>query len=261
MLEAAQHADNCFATLTYSDEKLESVSLIPRHLTLFLKRFRKEFGKFRYYAVGEYGDVTERPHFHLALFGVPTCVWGRTRKERVSCCFHCDRMQRVWGYGKCDLGTLDPGSARYVSGYVTKKLTRPDDERLEGRHPEFSRMSTRPGIGAGMMDEVASQLMSLNLDTELDDVPAALTHGRQAWPLGQYLRRRLRTRIGRDEKAPLATIKKLEEKLLPLRQAAYASAPAGFKTFAFKGAVMDAGKQARVNQQARMKIRKQRKSI
>ena len=37
--------DFCFVTLTYDDEHLVSPSLVPRDLTLFFKRLRKDLGE------------------------------------------------------------------------------------------------------------------------------------------------------------------------------------------------------------------------
>ena len=78
----------CFVTLTYSDTNLprgdlctddgeiyETIPVVmPEHLTLFFKRLRKSIKKkynsnFKYFAVGEYGDKTMRPHYHVAFFG------------------------------------------------------------------------------------------------------------------------------------------------------------------------------------------------
>ena len=119
------------------------------------------------------------------------------------------------------LGTLEPQSMAYVAGYVTKKMTGQDDIRLEGRLPEFARMSLRPGIGLGMMDELASTLMEHRLDEKMIDVPMTLQHGSKQWPLGRYLRRKLRARLGRDENTPWEEIQKRKDEMQPLRETAW----------------------------------------
>lgn len=225
MLEAAQYSDNTFATLTYADENLPSdLSVSPKTLSDFMKRLRKSFPRpIRYFGVGEYGDETMRPHYHLAIFNLPSCERGITRLNRhgTPCCESCLRVAKAWPFGGVMLGTLEQKSMAYVAGYVTKKMTSMDDPRLEGRLPEFARMSLRPGIGLGMMDELASTLMEHKLDEKMIDVPTSLQHGSKQWPLGRYLRRKLRARIGRDEKTPSEAFEQRKEEVRPLRQAAW----------------------------------------
>lgn len=230
MLEAAQYSDNCFATLTYDDEHMPAdLSVRPRELQLFMKRLRKSWpNKLRYFGVGEYGDGTMRPHYHLAIFGLPSCQRGITRFSRTGsmCCDMCDLIRKSWSQGNIMLGTLEPQSIAYIAGYVTKKLTAPDDPRLEGRLPEFARMSLRPGIGLGMMDELASTLMEHKLDERMIDVPTSLQHGRKKWPLGRYLRRKLRERIGREANTPQVVLQEQKEKMRALRESPkYAEKP------------------------------------
>lgn len=63
-------------------------------------------------------------------------------------------------------------------------------------------MSLRPGIGADAMARVAVLWTKYPLAQRIVDVPSVLRHNRSLLPLGRYLRRRLRTELGRDEKAP-----------------------------------------------------------
>jgi len=222
MLEAAQYADNCFATLTYRPESLpEDMSVQPRVLSLFLKRLRKQSGKVRYFGVGEYGDQSGQPHYHLALFNFPTCVYGRTRHHVPACCSLCETISSAWGFGRIELGTLTPHSMAYVAGYLNKKMVRDDDPRLEGRRPEFARMSLRPGIGSGMMHDLASTLMELGFDEKDVDVPAVLQHGMSRYPLGRYLRRHLRHLLGRSKNAPAEALASYAQEMHPLREAAF----------------------------------------
>jgi len=272
VLESTLHSDNAFVTLTYSDEFLpDNGSLEPRHLQLFLKRLRKKFEphKLRFFAVGEYGEITERPHYHAALFGYPTCKEGSTRRNRngaIVCCDICRGVQSVWGsgdkpMGNIHLGSITPESAAYVCGYVTKKLTKEGDERLEGRKPEFARMSLRPGIGADIMDDVASTILEHKLDEKLDDVPNTLRHGSRILPLGRYLKNRLRERIGREKKAPEKIIEQAKEKLRPLREAAKTIAPTGSKEWLFKSLIIDSGEGKRIQAAARHREKERKKTL
>jgi len=138
----------------------------------------------RYYLVGEYGDETHRPHYHAALFGVSTLDTA---------------PGECWEYGLHHVGDLTLQSAQYVAGYVTKKLTNHDNPLLDGRHPEFARMSLRPGIGATAVPDIAETLSDVHgarLVSALGDVPTSLRHGRRSLPLGRYLRSKLREEMG-----------------------------------------------------------------
>lgn len=269
LLESIQYTDNTFATLTYrADENGDQPStLVPEHARNFLKRIRKsiEPRKLRYYIVGEYGDDTERPHYHVALFNYPTCRLGNTQYNRsgIKCCATCELVSQIWGHGNIYLGLLEPHSAAYIAGYVTKKMTRTDDVRLGNRHPEFARMSLRPGIGHGAMWDMASALISLSQDGP--DVPTALRHGKKIMPLGRYLTRSLRAMTGNDQAAPLEAIQKSQEKLLDLQIAAIEATSgknmAQFRRMVYKNLIIDRykGKVAQIeNKQA---IYKQRKSL
>lgn len=230
LLEASQSVDNAFITLTYSDETLpNSGSLIPEHLQLWLKKFRKAISpaRVRFYAVGEYGDVSQRPHYHVVMFGYPNCLRGQSRMglmpphlvtpER-KCCRHCDLIARTWQLGGIFVGALEMKSAQYVAGYVMKKMTNMQDERLNGRWPEFARMSRNPGLGVGAMHDVADVLMRFNLEASQSDVPVTLAHGKKELPLGRFLRTKLRQMIGNDPNAPPEVVLKQQTEMLVLQQ-------------------------------------------
>jgi len=73
-LEAQCHAENIFVTLTYDQDHLpDPPQLVPDHLSAFVKRLRARFAplQFRFFACGEYGSRTLRPHYHVVLFGLP----------------------------------------------------------------------------------------------------------------------------------------------------------------------------------------------
>lgn len=230
-LESLCHRSNCFLTLTYSDAALiENMitgcsvgpSLKAKHLQDWLKRFRKAIYplKVRFFACGEYGSKSERPHYHVILFGYPGCLRGMTdrRKLEGGCCAVCDKFRDTWGHGNVFVGTMSFMSAQYVAGYVVKKMTAKDDARLQGREPEFARRSL--GIGKDALWEIASQLMAYRLDETLTDVPAMLRHGGKLFPLGRYLRGKLREYIGRDGRLSQEAYDAIQEELRPLREAA-----------------------------------------
>lgn len=226
MLEATQHEHNCFLTLTYDNDHLPSDgSLDPKHLSDFLKRLRYHYSDLtiRYFACGEYGDDSWRPHYHLAVFGLPTCERGQSRYDKggLKCCHRCSDVRKIWGYGNVYLGVLEPHSAQYVSGYVVKKMTHRQDMRLNGRHPEFARMSLKPGIGANAMVDVASDMLAHRSVGTLD--VSELGYGKTSRPLGRYLTKKLRAYRGLDEKAPQSVLDKVQAEMHPVRMAARSS--------------------------------------
>lgn len=142
-LELDRHKHACWATLTYDDDRCPP-TLDKRHLSLFLRYLRRRYdaGEVRFFASGEYGERTWRPHYHVILYG----------------CDLADKpvIQKVWDKGFCSVDPLTPASINYVAGYVAKKLGVVDEveERVDMRtgeiyqyQPPFVLMSRRPGIG------------------------------------------------------------------------------------------------------------------
>lgn len=263
MLEAALREDNSFVTLTYDDEHLVRETLEPNHVKDWLKRLRSRISplRVRYYLVGEYGDETGRPHYHAALFGFPTCRFEKTqyRNGLLRCCTQCELVRDTWGFGNVFLGTLEINSAQYVAGYVTKKMTRFDDPRLKvGQHPEFARMSLRPGIGGDFMHEVASTHMQFNLDKSQADVPSALRHGKRVLPLGRYLRKRLRKFVGKNEKISQEAFDQVQADMRSLYEGAKLHSP---DTVSPKERLVKLGNQKVLQMEAKAKIFKSRKKI
>ena len=134
-----------FLTLTYSDEHLpKNGSLCPEHVTNFVKRLRnKVIGGLRYYYVGEYGDVRERPHYHMLLFGHTVdsiCDdTGQSLRQVVD---------SEWKYGHVYYGTMTVDSVGYTVGYLNKRKFFKNDPNLRGRHKEYARMSRKPALGS-----------------------------------------------------------------------------------------------------------------
>jgi hypothetical protein len=171
------------------------------------------YGELRFYAVGEYGTKTQRPHYHYCLFGFPPCLDLVRQKYlmqnkcwRPCNCRHCSFITSVWDYGHIMLGDLTHDSAQYVAGYVTKKMTsdKTDFQQkfLQGRHPEFARMSNRPGIARGYVDKIIHSLHNQSIDSSCD-LPISLSHGGKRRPLGRYMRNMLKKEYGFDDEDSL----------------------------------------------------------
>lgn len=266
MMEASAHAENSFATLTY---ETDPVSLVPVHLRDFIKRLRwavaaKSPGKrLRYFAVGEYGDVSQRPHYHLALFGYPECQMGLLRKQPCPC-ESCSLIRETWGFGLIDLGSLNIKSAQYIAGYVTKKMTRFDDPRLGNRHPEFSRMSLKPGIGFEALHDMADAIIKYDVELTQGDVPSSLRRGASLYPLGRYLRGKLRELSGMEKAAPPSTLNAIKEEVQTVLAAAGIDPqklPAVVRQQVVKNALIDHGAQARLNIKTRREIHSKGKKV
>jgi len=205
VIEGEQHEKKCFVTLTYENEP-PGGTLVPQDLKNWLKRFRKRVApeKIRYFSVGEYGEEKGRPHYHALIFGFPPCParskFNKPPKTPCACPI-CKTVQETWNKGRVDVAPFEEGVAQYVAKYVTKKMTNKNDERLKGRHPEFARLSLKPGIGAEgalVLSRHLSQHRELVLD-ENGDVPSAITYGNKNKPLGNYLRQILRKELNVDK--------------------------------------------------------------
>jgi hypothetical protein len=162
-----------FLTLTYNDENLpENQSLGKRDLQLFLKRLRKALHptKIRYYACGEYGSHTYRPHYHLIIFGLyctrpvlyPYPFDSPYSFDKRFSLFaqHSKAVENAWGKGFCHFGSVNSKSISYVVKYVIK--THSYEYRrnvsLRGLQPDFALMSRRPGLGFGFLEYFEKKL-------------------------------------------------------------------------------------------------------
>lgn len=147
--ESKLHKKSCFVTLTYDEDSIKDLYLSPTGLYSldkkayqnFMKRLRKNsVDKLRFYAVGEYGGQTKRPHFHAIIFGL-----GVEDSHLI---------EQAWNLGFVTVGEVTPGSMAYVARYCTKKMYADNlDYEQEGIQREFSLMSNRPGIGANAIDK------------------------------------------------------------------------------------------------------------
>lgn len=177
-----------FLTMTYDDEhKPKNNSLSFKDLGDYTNRLRQgSLGHFRYFAVGEYGDKTSRPHYHMAVFNCPPEYWEKYFQDK-------------WPHGFTKAGEITSRSAAYIAGYCTKKMTAVDDERLDGRTPEFARMSKRPPLGAAGMLRIRDTMFGRHgskILEKLGDVPGTFRFEGKLYPIGRYWIRWLRNEVG-----------------------------------------------------------------
>jgi len=127
MLESSMHESNLFITLTYRDSELvyggaSHGILVPRHLELFWKRLRKwTRTRIGYYACGEYGDKSNRPHYHACVFGLDFPDKTFYKAKNGNNLYSSRILDDLWSHGKCYFGTVTFESAAYVARYIMKK--------------------------------------------------------------------------------------------------------------------------------------------
>lgn len=153
LLESQEHRNTTFTTLTYSDNYLPE-TLQRRDLQLFIKRLRRrKSAKLRFFACGEYGETTHRPHYHALLFGI-------------SATQDAGRIQMAWHQGFTTSEPVTPQRIAYCAGYVQKKygeakplpqelINYETGEVFTWQEP-FIQMSRRPGIGGNARRHTAS---------------------------------------------------------------------------------------------------------
>nr|WAE43347.1 MAG: replication initiator protein [Microviridae sp.] len=153
--ELTAHKDAVFVTLTYNDRHIPDYgSLCKRDLQLFFKRLRKSIEpiRIRYFACGEYGERTRRPHYHAIIFGLGLNIFDQ------------NKIRDAWDLGLVHFGLAEPASIRYVSQYINKKV----DGELAAEiyaeqhiHPVFKIQSLGLGrVFADLnMDQIRQQLM------------------------------------------------------------------------------------------------------
>lgn len=172
MHEASTHADNCFVTLSYSDDNLpENNSLVVEDYQKFMKRLRYRFPRsvdngIRFFHCGEYSPKTGRPHYHAILFNFdfPDRKFLKMSKSGfpIDTSEICDD---VWNLGHCFIGDVSFGSAAYVARYIVDKVNGDDavkrycdKETGEVIKPEYVTMSRRPGVGKKWFDKYGSDV-------------------------------------------------------------------------------------------------------
>lgn len=168
--ESLYSNNNYFITLTYDDDHVpygtfHNQTLIKEDLQKFIKALRNYgFKDLRYFACGEYGDETKRPHYHVILFNcnltdlteeIPYSNNGLIKKVQKTdqdgdSMYYSDIIMNAWHHkGNILIGRCTYKSCAYVARYVCKKSKGVSSNVYNslGVIPEFVLMSRRPGIG------------------------------------------------------------------------------------------------------------------
>ena len=154
-----------FLTLTYDEQHIMDINsdvfagtLMKSDLQKFWKRLRQfverdvgEKSRIRYFACGEYGTNTFRPHYHAILYGFPwTDLHPIGRSKSGFPLFECLTLGKIWGNGYVTVSPVTWETCAYTARYVMKKVDKSYDQNLYEKNNlerEFVTMSRRPGIG------------------------------------------------------------------------------------------------------------------
>lgn len=159
--EGQMHESNCFITLTFDEPsrlaRKNPESLDKKEFQDFMKRLRERIKpqKVRYFHCGEYGEKSERPHYHALLFGYDFPERKPWTKVNGYQYYTDESLAELWPYGFSIIGELSFDSAAYVARYIMKKQggeAAPDRGKKvlstgEIVEAEYCTQSRRPGIG------------------------------------------------------------------------------------------------------------------
>jgi hypothetical protein len=175
MHEAQMHEFKCFITLTYDEANLpDGGTLVKSHLQRFIHELRRHklFVGYpiKFFACGEYGEQTLRPHYHLLLYGVDFPDKKKySQSERGDSLFTSAVLDQIWKRGQCKIGALTFESAAYCARYTLQK----SGQRFTAGHyqtideitgeviqlePEFNSMSKHPGLGQTWFEKYSSDV-------------------------------------------------------------------------------------------------------
>lgn len=171
-LESRAWKFNYFVTLTYNDKncpwsywteygeneddesyrcsrrtlKKSDLQSFMKHLRTIMKREYDE-DNIRFFACGEYGSNTHRPHYHLILFNCNLRDLKLFKQSKTGhSMYRSTILERAWNKGYVTVQPYSKECARYVAQYTVKKLSKTQSV-LEHCEPEFINMSRRQGIG------------------------------------------------------------------------------------------------------------------
>lgn len=190
-MELPYHENAWFLTLTYDDEhvpwsynnglginkwtgevEIENLTLNYDDLEGFWKRLRRYIQyhkkgnkKIVYYAAGEYGGTTHRPHYHAIVYDLPIKKdeLKEYKRKKGAVYYNCEWINKVWGLGFVVLSPATWNSMSYTAGYTTKKIYGKEGKEFYkelGILPEDNRMSLKPGIGAQYYYDHAEEIYS-----------------------------------------------------------------------------------------------------
>lgn len=150
-----------FVTLTYNEHTVPLLkdgrqTLVKKDLQDFINSLR-QIAPFRYFAIGEYGEKGERPHYHLLLFNFIPIV--DPKKKNVVYHKNYDKITtdmlmanvdvegiilKAWKKGIVQVQPMDGGAIGYLANYCVDPTVKADDDLQQS---VFALMSKKPPIG------------------------------------------------------------------------------------------------------------------
>lgn len=166
MLELPYHESSYFLTLTYDDNHLrygdvhdengflvQNPTLYKKDLQDFFKRLRKNYkydNHLKYYACGEYGDNTGRPHYHCIIFGLKLDDLQVYKQSRLGFNYYNSSfINSIWTFGHVVIADVSWETCAYTARYILKKQLGLSSDYYDEVNilPEFNVMSLKPAIG------------------------------------------------------------------------------------------------------------------
>lgn len=133
--EARKHKHNYFLTITYDDLHIKDTN--KPEAQNFVKYLRRLGFHFKYYLVAEYGNQSNRPHYHMMMFSDQPVLDGKfwTGKGN-NILYRSSTLEKAWlNKGQILFGVLDTAGIRYTLGYINAKT----------KYQSFSLMSKNLG--------------------------------------------------------------------------------------------------------------------
>ncbi len=179
-----------FLTLTYDDDQLPrsksgEPTLRKKDVQNWLKRIRKT-APVRYFAVGEYGDITNRPHYHVAIFPA-------SNQEYLF-------YEQQWKKGHTLTTELIRGRCAYLARYTVKKHNQSYiDDTAQDIEPEWSIQSRKPALGYQMAQQILSSYQNKEGSDRLakrGDIEKLIRLEGKKYPIGRYGIKLIREALG-----------------------------------------------------------------
>jgi len=192
-MQHAKIADTAhWCTFTYVQPSITPngfMTVQKRSLQLFFKRLRflypKEHPPIKYYACGEYGDKTERPHYHAIIFNADQ-----------------DKILKAWEgvYGEVENGLVhfdlvNENTIMYTAKYMNKGKLIPKFKE-DDRTPEFQLFSK--GLG---LNYLTDQTIKFH---KADIMRLYATVGGFKKALPRYFRLKIYNELEREQQALIA---------------------------------------------------------